>query len=334
MRRWLFLGVVGAIAVACSTSDSAPAGFANDGSFGGTGGTTNGGVNIPPEEPPPEQELEDTFRAPVISGRWVWTANPDTGRVALIDTASLEVTTADVELGPTYLAALPSPAEEKSAALVINTGTDRVSVLASDGGVIESIAVDVHRGANSLEVAPSGALAVIWTNSLLVEAPDPTEGFQDITVLTMGDEPKTRRLTVGYRPTRVFISQDESQAFVVAESTISVVALEGDGAPRVLRDVPLGADVDEAASSRDVSVTPDGAHAFVVHESSAGIDIIDLGTGEKQRVTLPGPVTDLDLAADATRAFAVIRGKYGYVPDPAGAGGASGGAGGEGGAGG
>jgi len=294
------------------------------------GGTANlGDPGGPQPEPPPEQELEETFRAPVVSGRWVWTANPDTGRVALIDTESLEVTTADVELGPTYLAALPSRSDEESAALVINTGTDRVSVLHANAGVIESVAVDVHHAANSIAVAPSGELAVVWTNALLVESPDPTEGFQDVTLVALGDEPESERLTVGYRPSRVFISADETQVFVVAESTISVIDLADDGALEV-REVSLGADPDEAAAARDVTVTPGGDHALVRHEGSAVIDVIDLETREKTLVTLPGPVTDLDLAADASRAFAVVRGQY----VPPGSVGAEGGAGGGGGVGG
>ncbi len=338
MRRWLLPGFAGALAIACAAGSDDEAGdSANQGPGTGSGANASGGSTGSGNEPlPPEQELEETFRAPVVSGRWVWTANPDTGRVALIDTASLDVTTADAELGPTYLAALPSASEEESAALVINTGTDRLSILHASAGVIESQAVDIHHGANSLEVAPSGELCVVWTNAALVTSPDPTEGFQDVTVAMLGAEPTSQRLTVGYRPSRVFISADESLAFVVAESTISVIDLAGDGAPAVLRDVALGADPNEAAAARDVTVTPSGTHALVLHAGSAVVDIIDLGTGEKVGVTLPGPVTDLDLSADASRAFAVVRGQLGEPSGAAGAGagGASAGAGngGEGGA--
>ncbi len=317
-----------ACAAGGSDETSSTRGSDGSGAATGSGGTTNlGGGN----EPPPEQELEDTFRAPVVSGRWVWTANPDTGRVALIDTQSLSITTADAELGPTYLAPLASRGAEESAALVINVGTDSVSVLNAASGVIESQSLPVHHGANSMKIAPSSQLALIWTNAALVTNPDPTEGFQDVTVLTLGGEPSSRRLTVGYRPSRVFISDDESRAFVVSESTISVIALSGSDAPSVLRDVPLGSNVDEASSARDVTVTSDGSHAFVRHENSARIDIIDLGTGAISGVSLPGPVTDLDLAPDASRAFAVVRGQYGVVDGSAGAGGIGGGTAGDGG---
>jgi hypothetical protein len=296
----------------------------NGAGTGGSGGS--GGL-------PPEQELEETFREPVVSGRWIWTANPDTGKVALIDAESLNITTGEAELAPTYLAPLASRSADEGAALVINVGTDTASILRGSAGVITGQSVPIHHGANSLEVTPSGGLVVAWTNAQIVESADPTEGFQDVSVITLGDEesgPKSRRLTVGYRPSRVFFDHDEERAFVISEASISVVALAGDGAPKVLRDVPLGANPSEAAASRDVSVTPDGALALVRHEGSSVLDFVDLVSGVKTEVSLPGPVTDLDLSPDATRAYAVVRARAGEEPDGSGGGGGAAG-GGEGG---
>ncbi len=143
----------------------------------GSGGT--GGL-------PPEQELEETYREPVVSGRWVWTANPDTGKVALIDTESLKITTGEAELAPTYLAPLASPAPERGAALVINVGTDTASILQGVDGVVTSRSVPIHDGANALEVTPSGRLVVAWTDARSVVGADPTEGFQDVSVIALG----------------------------------------------------------------------------------------------------------------------------------------------------
>ena len=320
MRTWLFSALACVVAVACA------AGSDEDGLAGGesSGNAGSSGVNIGgggTSSVPPEQETEATFRVPVVSGRWVWTANPDTGRVALIDTETLRVTTADAELEPTYLAPLASSSDEESGALVLNVGTDTVSVMHASSGVIESRALPVHHGANALKVSATSQRALIWTDAALIENPDPTEGFQDVTVLTLGDHASSRRLTVGYRPSRVFIAESEERAFVVAEATISVIDLSGKSGPEVLRDVALASDPDEAALARDVSITPDGAFALVRHEGKSTIDVIDLATGEKTTVTLPGPVTDLDLAPDASRAFAVVRGQATGADAAAGAGG-------------
>src|SRR5687768_9349954 len=52
------------------------------------GGGTSGGGGLPPE-----QEVESSFRSPVATGQYVWTANPLSGRVARVDAKSLEVRT-------------------------------------------------------------------------------------------------------------------------------------------------------------------------------------------------------------------------------------------------
>src|ERR1051325_9401951 len=60
---------------------------------GGTGtgsGTGGSGGGLPP---PPEMEVEKAFQAPVATERFVWAANPKTGRVALIDSQSYQVKT-------------------------------------------------------------------------------------------------------------------------------------------------------------------------------------------------------------------------------------------------
>ena len=70
---------------------------------------------------PPEQELEDVFRVPVATGRFVWTANPESNRVALIDATDFSVATLDAGFAPTTLAALPNQVAERSGAVYADT---------------------------------------------------------------------------------------------------------------------------------------------------------------------------------------------------------------------
>ena len=51
------------------------------GGSGGSGSNLPGGMQLP--DPEPEQEVDQAFQVPVVSGRWVWTANPVSGAVAL-----------------------------------------------------------------------------------------------------------------------------------------------------------------------------------------------------------------------------------------------------------
>jgi hypothetical protein len=274
--------------------------------------------------PLPEDEVEDSYTAPVVSGRWIWTANPLSGRVALIDAEELTVMTAEAGLAPTYLTALGSGSDTESAAVVLNVVSRDASVLRAKDGVIEVVTVPVHNGANRLTVSQSGRWVLVWSDATLVPNVDPTEGMQDVTVLDLaGSEITTQRLTVGYRPSRVVIEDDERAAYVVAEPGVSVVALSDDEAPRVVRDVPVTLDPSEAASARDVTVTADGEFAFVRREGRREVEIVSLDDGRTRKVTLPAAVTDLDLSPDGKLAFAVAR------FEPASAGGGSGGTGGN-----
>ena len=68
----------------------------------------------------------------------------------------------------------------------------------------------------------------------------------------------------------------------------------------------------------DVSITPDGAFAIFRREGSAIVTVIDLADGSRWSWSLPGPVTDLDLADTGNRAVAVIRneGRIAVLPVP------------------
>ncbi|HEX6766948.1 MAG TPA: hypothetical protein VF103_15740, partial [Polyangiaceae bacterium] len=142
-RKSSSLFVYGAcIAVGCSTMEPMSArdsGKGDDG-FGANGAATGGssGGGGTGAVPPPETEAEESYTAPAVSGHWIWTANPESGRVALIDAVTARVTTANAGLGPTYLAALRGNGDDESGAVVINVGSRDVSVFHSTNGAVDS----------------------------------------------------------------------------------------------------------------------------------------------------------------------------------------------------
>ena len=342
---WLLLGA-GALAACSSSDDSAsPASGIFDGSggkFGGNGASSGGSSSVPSTNPPPEMEEAQSYRAPVVSGRWVWTANPDTGKVAIVDAKTFSVRLADAGSKPTFLTALPSDANTAKA-LVLNVGSKDATLLrATETGPVKALGpIPLQANANAWTVSKTGKFALAWTDSHGLNA-DPTENFQDLSVVDLrSTEPKATRLVVGLVPSRVFIDDAEKQAYVVAKSGISVIDLASKSGPRVLREEAVSDDpLHEDVSSRDVSVMPDGSYAFVRHEGSAVITLVELATGKLSSVTLSGPVTDLDLVSDAKSALAVVRGNASPPPQDDGTAGAGGdhgedpqtaGAGGEGG---
>jgi hypothetical protein len=332
VRALVLIGVAAACSTEVANKDDLGLGTGATGGAGGSFASGGSGAVGGLGQPPPEQENEETYSAPVVSGRWIWAANPLSGRVALIDAADLTVTTSEVGLLPTYLASLPSGSDDEAAAIVLNLGSTDATVLRATDGEIRTQNVRVHENANRLSVSPGGRWAVIWSDASLIENEDPTEGLQDVTVIDLlADPPVGRRLTVGYRPSRVAMGDDDRHAYVVAEPGVSVIDLPEDGTPNVIRDVSVSEDPTEAASARDVTVTKDGELALVRRTDSADVEVVSLTGGGTRRISLPGVVTDLDLSPDGTLAFAVVRG--GQVIPPDGTGGTAGtpGASGEGG---
>lgn len=281
------------------------------GAFGGGGGAVaDAAVDAPP--PPPEKELESAFRSPVATSRFVWSANPDSGRVALVDAISLEVKIEEAGFGPTHLAAVPVPNDPNAnVAIVLNVKShDATLFRVGAGGAITKKSFETHEGANAWAVSPKGRWAVAWSNSSQVKDPDPTQGFQDVTVLSLesGNESSTR-LSVGYRPTSIAFDASETHAFAVTEPGISVLALPAGGAPSVDALVEVTDDPLENPASRDVTFTPDGSFALVRRDGSADVGFVDLATGQRTTQTLSGPITDLDLSIDGKIAVAIVREK-------------------------
>jgi len=315
---------------ACGAADPEASGVGSDADFGGSsfggsgggsagtvgvpnGGTAQGGsagvaggAGMPPEPPRPEDEIESAFEAPVATDRFVWTANPESGNVALIDATTFAVRLAQAGFRPTTVAGLPG-AEDEDGALVLNEGSADATVLrvAADGE-LSRLMLETHAGANAVAVSPSGRWAIAWSDATKVEAAalDPTDGLQDVTVIDLGDEPSSTTLSVGYRPSRVVFDTAEERALVVTEPGLSVIELGGNS--RVSALVELTDNPVDNPASRDVSITPDGALALVRVDGSTKLGVVDVASGDRQSVELGDFVSDLDLSADGTAAYAVI----------------------------
>jgi hypothetical protein len=332
----LVLVLLGAARCGMESDESTSLDRGSNNSGPGAGGLFGSDPGDSDGEPPlpPETELEPTFRAPVVTGHFVWTANPLSGRVARINADTYEVNSFEAGLGPTYLTAVPSADADQSRALVINALSDDATLLeADDAGAVTTHTIPVHAQANAWAVSHGGRWAIAWSNAALVSNLDVTVGFQDLTVIDLEDAAYAgKRLSVGYRPSRILIDAAEEHAYVVTEPEITVIDLVGKGGPSVLRGVRLP-EADVSSLARDVEITDAGTLALVRTEGSPDVTLIDLISSERKTLTLSGPVTDLDLSDNGEFAVAVVRGEL-VAPDP-GAGGGGGFAGaGTGGAGG
>ncbi len=287
------------------------AGAAGDSSteaFGAAAPRGAGGVSGMDEDrgaagtPPVEHESESTYRAPVSTGRFIWSANPDSGRVARVDATTLAVELYDAGFRPTAVAALPTT--EGEAAIVLNEGSLDATLLAVDvQGATTMSTFPVHAGATGWTISPDGSWAVAWTDAALVTSPDPLDGYQDVTLIHLASK-KATRLSVGFRPSRWFFSADGAHAYAVTEDGLSALALAGGVATL---DGLIALSAGGSTERPDVTLTADGALALVRQNGRASVEVIELAGRTRTAVTLSGAVTDLDLAADGKSAVAAVR---------------------------
>lgn len=299
------------------------AGATNTGPPIGTGGFPMG-----------ETELEENFRSPVVSGPYLWSANPDTNRVARIDARTFDVDVLDGGHGPTFVAALPRETGPDGAAVINVFGND-ASIFrdsgemgGAGGSILSEVRLPIQRGASTWTVGANGRFAIVWSE-FEQDLRGPLDGYQEMTVLSLDETtPEATRISVGFRPTRVVINQEETRAFVVSDPGFSVLDLTTDP-PNISRELPLPDSPDGA--TRDVSFTPAGDLAFVRLNRSGEILIVRVEDDERVTVSLPKEATDLDLSADGRFAIAVMRGELfadTAHPQTGGLGGALGGQGG------
>jgi DNA-binding beta-propeller fold protein YncE len=254
--------------------------------------------------PPPEHEEEGRYLAPVVTGQYLWTANPLSGRVALIDASTLRVTLDTAGNGPTEVVGLPALGD-RHGALVLNERSDDATLFRLDaaGKLEKRPRLRTHAEANAWVVSPSGRWAIAWTDARKLARVDPLETLQDITLLSLESE-QSFALSVGARPSAFVFDAAEGHFYAVTEEGISGVELTDP--PRVTSLIALSEDPLADASTRDVSFAPDGSYALVRTHGKSSIGVIELAAEIRTNIELGGLVTDADLNHDGSRAFAVL----------------------------
>ena len=105
----------------------------------------------------------------------------------------------------------------------------------------------VQGGANAWAISPDGRWAIAWTEVNRVASPDPTQGFQTISIIDLestsqgGTTEKASRLAIGFRPFEISFETGAPHAFVVTADGIDVVDLAATGGPQVMKHVNLDA---------------------------------------------------------------------------------------------
>jgi DNA-binding beta-propeller fold protein YncE len=296
----------------CASSNECPTGWT----------CSEFGVCLPPPElpgdggvlPPPEVEYE--LGAPVSSLRYVYVAMTAQDALARIDGTTLEVGSLHVGEQPEVVAAAPG----SDTAVVLDSIHGVATIVRPVAEANQEIDLPTLPNLNRVDIDPTGRHAVAWFDLEKavrdhggLDGVDRIGSFQDVTILRLPPaEPVAVDLTVGFRPRAVAFDRDGARAYVVTEDGVSVVDLAAvtDDRPTIVAPIAVSADPFADPAAMEVAVTPTGERAVVREAGRAELRIVTLtgaGAGSVQILAMPSEPTDVDLAADGSRAYAVLR---------------------------
>jgi hypothetical protein len=275
------------------TASSGGASYGDRGA-GGAAGAAGVAVNVDAAPLAPEKEQNVSFLTPRAGARYVYVANPVRNRVSIIDSETLAITEAWPGDTPTYVATIPG----QDLALVINTGSPTtLSILHGngkvDGGMSDPIPIVAR--ANAIAVSPDGRHAVIWFDAAQAASSTSASSTsastnQEVSVVDLtGGTVRVVAMTVGYTPSQVVFSNDNTAAFVVADNGISKLRFADIRTPDIAPFTPFGS-TSTGLVRRDAGTPDVGSPA----SSESGLD----GGASPEAGALDGGAASRDLAAD------------------------------------
>ena len=302
MYKTLAMWVAGAALVGCEASFKDPE---TDGDFtdttydadADTDADTDDGTTRPPEE-------EDRFivRPPAQTDAFVFIANPARDTLTRVHVASLSVVTTQVGINPQIVLTTPN----YTTAVVFNQGDASVTLV--DAVSLAKRTVPVRDHLNDMVLSPTGGHAVLWHNNARDRPGDPVpDGLQSFNEASFVDVTNGTHfpMAVGFNPHGVRFTPDGRLAVVVADAYLATVDLTAETlAPRLLELAP---DEIDAPVAEEVIVAADGSFAWVRQFGATELLVVDLDTGEVDRVAAGDNPTDLDLSHDGSQAIAVAR---------------------------
>jgi len=295
------LSDAGASSSGCLSSSECPTGWtcSDFGSCQPPSSTTDGGV-----APPPETEFN--LGAPISSQRFVYVAMTAQNELARIDGRTLAVIATPVGHAPKVVASIPG----SDGAVVLDSlnGTATVVRPGTAGQPDSKKVLGTLQNLNRVDIDPTGRYAVAWFD-LQQSTIAGVGSFQDVTVIALAPSAEHAvDLTVGFRPRNVQFDKAGNRAFVVTQDGVSVIDLgvATAGAPTIVPPIAV-ADPSIAPDDLEVDIVATGEYAVVRQAGASTLRFVDMHTGAAQTIALASPATDIDLAPDGARVYAVER---------------------------
>ena len=193
--------------------------------------------------------------------RPAYVVQDETESVAVIDTATNQVTVPSIDLGKTPKEVAITP--DGTRAYVVNHGSDRVSVINTQTNQTIVPAIKVGKEPNGIAVSPDGTRAYVANGDSDSVSIIATATNQVTATIPLGVPGYAEAIAVSPDGTRAYVSLYEPEPSVVL--TIDTTTDQVIGAPVVAGD---GAD--------SIAITPDGRTAYVSNANSENVTPIDL----------------------------------------------------------
>lgn len=264
-------------------------------------------TDVDNDEDPGVSEDEEGFAAlmPAQTDVYVFIANPDRNTVTRIDVHTKDVLTTRVGNDPQIV--LTSP--DYATAAVFNRADDTVTIL--DASTFEGTTVPIRPHMNRMVMSPNGGWVLLWHDVAAERPDDPpmtgTVSFNEVSLvdLTTGDH---FPMVVGFSPSDVAFTPDDSLAVVVADAWLARIDLSADvPSPNLVR---VSDDLIDPPSAEEVLLSPAGDVAMVRQFGSNSLAVVDLLTEEVQYTPIGDNPTDLDLSPDGLSAVVVSRSSH------------------------
>lgn len=254
---------------------------------------------VSPEDLLPPDVEEGFETRPVGTERVLFALSTNSDSVAVIDPATLAITTVDLPPEPLALVGIPG----RDAAVVLSREGRAMSLVerASDG----EVTFETHRilrRFNRVSISPDGLHAVAWTGG--DEPPD--EGAEGIVTILSLESGASREVAAGYRHTGVYFRDGSggTSAIVAGKDEVAVIELVTEDARARRTRLP---DAFAEVLGREIVAAPDGRYLLIRSFAEHGIGVLEVDTSTLSVIALPSIPTDLDLIPSGARAVVAMR---------------------------
>jgi hypothetical protein len=231
--------------------------------------------------------------------------------LARIDGRTLGVTATPVGEQPRVVGTIPG----SDGAVVLDSTNGTATVVRPDNVGVDSIQVlPTLSHLNRIDIDPTGHYAVVWFDLAKALSDGGITGigsFQDVTNIALDpDHEVAVNLTVGFRPRNVQFDAAGSRAYVVTQDGVSVIdlAYATQHEAAIVPPIPV-ADPAVSPDDLEVQIVATGEWAVVRQAGVAGLRVVDVGAnpGTTYQLPLASEASDIDLAPDGSRVYAVER---------------------------